>query len=218
VPQLMEWLYAIGKFHLGAHIKSCNWKYTLNFISGACQIEGEIMETLWALFNNFGRMCRSMGSNHRKEILNDHMRDVNWKKMVGMGLFHYTDKYTPETYQILAVTMLRKKLKNAKRQSQITKKSFDELSTSLDENARKKWYKKEAAALKEGGDALRIYDIRLDKGQFSGFATINLLTQNMLAPSQASIRLKLAEAEAANHLDSGTISWLSTGLDIEHSQ
>jgi hypothetical protein len=72
--------------------------------------------------------------------------------------------------------MLRKKLKNAKRQCKITKESFDELSTSLDENARKKWYKEEAAALKQGGDALRIYDIRLEKGQVSGFATVNLLT------------------------------------------
>jgi hypothetical protein len=32
-------------------------------------------------------MGRAMTRAHRWELLNDHMRDVNHKKMVGMGLF-----------------------------------------------------------------------------------------------------------------------------------
>jgi Kyakuja-Dileera-Zisupton transposase len=80
-----ELVLAVGKFHLGVHQKSCLWKYSLNFIIGAGQIDGEIMETLWATFNNFGSMTRSMTRAHRVEILNDHMHDVNHKKMVGMG-------------------------------------------------------------------------------------------------------------------------------------
>ena len=78
-------MVAVGKFHLGAHIKSCFWKYSLNFIEGSGQIDGEIMETLWALFNKFARMGRAMTRAHRWELLNDHMQDVNHKKMVGMG-------------------------------------------------------------------------------------------------------------------------------------
>ena len=54
---------------------------------GAGQIDGEIMETLWSLFNKFAIMARAMTKAHREEILNDHMRDVNWKKIVGMGEF-----------------------------------------------------------------------------------------------------------------------------------
>ena len=80
-------LVAVGKFHLGAHIKSCFWQYSLNFVEGAGQQDGEIMETLWSLFNKFAKMGRAMTLAHRWEVLNDHMRDVNWKKLVGMGLY-----------------------------------------------------------------------------------------------------------------------------------
>ena len=83
--EFIDFIVAVGKFHLGAHVKECFFKYSLNFITGAGQVDGEIMETLWSLFNKFAKMARSMGTAHRKEILNDHMRDVNWKKMVGMG-------------------------------------------------------------------------------------------------------------------------------------
>lgn len=85
----IDFIVAVGKFHLGAHVKECFFKHSLNFITGAGQVDGEIMETLWSLFNKFAKMARSMGSAHRKEILNDHMRDVNWKKLVGMGEYFF---------------------------------------------------------------------------------------------------------------------------------
>jgi hypothetical protein len=85
--EFRDLIVAVGKFHLGSHIKPCFWKFTLNFIPGSGQIDGEIMETLWAMFNKFARMTRSMTKAHRLEILNDHMQDVNHKKLIGMGLF-----------------------------------------------------------------------------------------------------------------------------------
>jgi hypothetical protein len=85
VSEHQEWLLAIGKFHLAVHVKSCFWRHSLNFMDGVGQIEGEIMETCWSPFNPFGTMTRSMGSAQRKEILNDYMRDANFKKLVGMG-------------------------------------------------------------------------------------------------------------------------------------
>jgi hypothetical protein len=87
--EFRRWMVAVGKFHLGSHVKRCFCKFSLNFIKGVGQIDGEIMETLWAEFNKFGVMARSMSSAHRKEILNDHMRDWNWKKMVGMCLYSF---------------------------------------------------------------------------------------------------------------------------------
>jgi hypothetical protein len=84
-PKFMEWMVAIGKFHLAAHEPACYWQHTLNYMLGAGQLDGEIMETLWAMFNKFASMSRGMSTSHRKEILNDHMRDVNWKKLVRMG-------------------------------------------------------------------------------------------------------------------------------------
>ncbi|KAG1765578.1 hypothetical protein EDD22DRAFT_845369 [Suillus occidentalis] len=48
------------------------------------QIDGEILETLWAPFNKISPTACSMSQAHYQEILNDHMRNSNWKKLVGI--------------------------------------------------------------------------------------------------------------------------------------
>jgi len=75
----------VGKFHLAAHVPGCFAKFSLNFVEGAGQLDGEILETLWAEFNKVSTSARSMSKAHRSEVLDDHMRDSNWKKLVGMG-------------------------------------------------------------------------------------------------------------------------------------
>ncbi|KAG1739749.1 hypothetical protein EDB19DRAFT_1895447 [Suillus lakei] len=85
LPQSIEILPAIGKFHLSAHKLLCFPRFSLNFITGAGHIDGEILETLCAPFNKISPTVRSMTLPHRKEVLDDHMRDSNWKKLVGIG-------------------------------------------------------------------------------------------------------------------------------------
>ena len=48
-------------------------------------MDGEILETLWAPFNKISPSARSMTSAHHQELYDDHMRDSNWKKLVGLG-------------------------------------------------------------------------------------------------------------------------------------
>ncbi|CAA7269613.1 unnamed protein product [Cyclocybe aegerita] len=43
---------AIGLFHVHGHQDSCLFHYATSFILGAAKINGEIMETLWAVLNN----------------------------------------------------------------------------------------------------------------------------------------------------------------------
>jgi ribosomal protein L5 len=62
-------------------------KWTLNFMKGAGHIDGEIMETLWSGMNKISGAARSMSKAHRQETLDDYMRDANWKKTVGIGVF-----------------------------------------------------------------------------------------------------------------------------------
>lgn len=78
---------AIGKFHLADHVDSCFSKWSLNFMKGAGQIDGEIMETLWSGMNKVSGAARSMSKSHRQETLDDYMRDSNWKKTVAIGKF-----------------------------------------------------------------------------------------------------------------------------------
>ena len=42
IPQKISLVPAVGKWHLGAHIPECFPKYSLNFVDGIGQIDGEI--------------------------------------------------------------------------------------------------------------------------------------------------------------------------------
>jgi hypothetical protein len=77
---------AVGKFHLGAHVLECFWEFSLNFIEGAGQVDGEILETLWASLDKVVGSTRNMSRAHRQEVLDDYMNDSNWKKLVGAGM------------------------------------------------------------------------------------------------------------------------------------
>ena len=49
------------------------------------QIDGEMIETLWAPLNEISRSTRGMSTSHHKEVIDDHMNDSNWKKLVDLG-------------------------------------------------------------------------------------------------------------------------------------
>jgi hypothetical protein len=84
----MELVTAIGSFHLSAHIPECFVFFSLHFILGVGQLDGKIVETLWAAFNKISSSPRVMMAAHQREVYNDHMWDYNWKKLVGMCKFH----------------------------------------------------------------------------------------------------------------------------------
>jgi hypothetical protein len=84
IPEEMELVTAVGSFHLSAHIPECFVLFSLHFILGAGQIDGEILETLWSAFNKISPSARAMSAAHRREVYDDHMCDSNWKKLVGI--------------------------------------------------------------------------------------------------------------------------------------
>lgn len=82
---------AVGKWHLSAHIADCYPKFSLNYLPGAGQVEGEIMETLWAVLNGIAAMARAMSKWSRVQFLNSHMNWSNWKKLLGAGEYSDAD-------------------------------------------------------------------------------------------------------------------------------
>ncbi|KAI0681598.1 hypothetical protein BC835DRAFT_1302345, partial [Cytidiella melzeri] len=71
--------YAVGKFHLSAHVQQCYVTHTLNYIRGAGQLDGELMETIWGPLKGIVQSMRSMSFEHRREALDHQIRDHNWK-------------------------------------------------------------------------------------------------------------------------------------------
>jgi len=77
---------AVGKWHLAAHVSECFHKFSLNFIEGAAEVEGEIMETLWSVLDEVAGMTQGMSLAHRQEVLDNYMNDSNWCKIIRIGM------------------------------------------------------------------------------------------------------------------------------------
>ncbi|KAH9016367.1 hypothetical protein EDB84DRAFT_1276902 [Lactarius hengduanensis] len=78
----LELRMGIGLFHIHGHQDSCLPRFSPSYIPGAKQVDGEIIETLWAPLNNISRSIRGMSLVHRQEVLDAHMNHSNWKKLV----------------------------------------------------------------------------------------------------------------------------------------
>ncbi|KAG2144695.1 uncharacterized protein EDB93DRAFT_1087402, partial [Suillus bovinus] len=102
-------------------------------------------QTLWASFNKISPTAHSMSQYHQQEILDDHMRDSNWKKLVGL------------------VKTLLKKYKRAIKGINNTKSPFDELTHSLDDEKIAIWENDEKKAMEERGEYLDIYQLKIDQ-------------------------------------------------------
>jgi Kyakuja-Dileera-Zisupton transposase len=162
---------AVGKFHLSAHIPSCFTRFSLNFIPGAGQQDGEILETLWSDFNKVSASARTMSKAHRAEVFDDHMRDSNWKKIVGMGEFKLMVFYLNLKISSSQnpVGSLKRKLKLAEAGLSKTRDALDGLSTSLPNTLIEKWQSQELNASSVRGDALDIYTVQMSKGSYLPF-------------------------------------------------
>jgi hypothetical protein len=47
----LEITLAVRKWHLATHISECFYRFSLNSIEGAAEVDGEIMETLWSVLD-----------------------------------------------------------------------------------------------------------------------------------------------------------------------
>ncbi|KAI6137144.1 hypothetical protein F5141DRAFT_1230928 [Pisolithus sp. B1] len=123
LPPTLEIVPAVGKFHLAAHKLSCFPRYSLNFVKGAGHLDGEILEILWAPFNKISPTARSMTQAHRQEVYDDHMRDSNWKKLVG----------------IAEVPSLLKKYKTSNKCLEEMNQAYEQLTAVLDPDKVSGW-------------------------------------------------------------------------------
>ncbi|KIK72787.1 hypothetical protein PAXRUDRAFT_179923 [Paxillus rubicundulus Ve08.2h10] len=85
VPEGMDIIAAVGKFHLSAHKPEHYPQSSLNFMEGAGQMDGKIINTLWAPLNKIAPSAQEMSAAHWQELRDDHILDSNWKKLNTIG-------------------------------------------------------------------------------------------------------------------------------------
>ena len=165
MPAELEIAKGIGQFHVHGHKPECYPRFSPNFIPGVGQLDGEIIETLWASLNHIAPSTRAMTAAHRREVIDDHMNDSNWKKLTGIGGQHH------ESGNWLtgpAVIALCAKYKKAVVGAAKHKKAFQDLDGSVSPENRALWTAAEKKALDSRNDnvtAMDIFEVNMAKGK-----------------------------------------------------
>ncbi|KAF9485772.1 hypothetical protein BDN70DRAFT_795106, partial [Pholiota conissans] len=72
--------FLVPKFHLPAHILECNFNFSFNLAKNVGRTNGEVPERGWSRTNQLATSTREMGPGFRRDTLDDHFNDWNWKK------------------------------------------------------------------------------------------------------------------------------------------
>ncbi|KAJ7081795.1 hypothetical protein B0H15DRAFT_786116, partial [Mycena belliarum] len=84
-PGKRFFVWLIPKFHLPAHIESCNILYSFDLTPYVGRTDGEAPERGWANANPLAASTKEMGPGARRDTLDDHFNDWNHKKIIAMG-------------------------------------------------------------------------------------------------------------------------------------
>ena len=85
IPSHVGIQHGIGLFHVHGHKDDCLYRWATSYIPGAGVVDGEILETLWAVLNTVSASTRTASLTHQTEVLDEHMNDSNFKKLLHIG-------------------------------------------------------------------------------------------------------------------------------------
>jgi hypothetical protein len=77
--------FVIPKFHIYAHGKSCQSRFSLNFKKWSARTNGEDIERWWSHINPVSMSTKEMGPGSRHDTIDDHAAAWNWRKIIGFG-------------------------------------------------------------------------------------------------------------------------------------
>ncbi|KAG6809276.1 hypothetical protein H0H92_000837 [Tricholoma furcatifolium] len=75
-------VYLVPKFHLQAHRQECQVQFSFNFLRHVGRTDGEAPERGWAAVNAVANSTKEMGPGSRRDTLDDHFGDYNWRKIM----------------------------------------------------------------------------------------------------------------------------------------
>jgi Kyakuja-Dileera-Zisupton transposase len=84
IPAHMKIIPGIGLLHVTEHKPECVPRYAPTYIEGAGLVAGEIIESLWSGLNGCTASTRTATQANRAEMLDDHMNDSNWSKLLNI--------------------------------------------------------------------------------------------------------------------------------------
>ena len=120
----------------------------------------------------------------------------------------------------MTVKTLLRKLKAASNEVESMKVPFEELSSVLDASKLRLWTQEAEKADNERGEALDIYNLKMEKGWFAFFSKCSCLSflPSLIAPTLAEMRDNLLHIKALTSGLQGSVTWLVEGISIEDAQ
>jgi len=77
--------FFVPKFHIQAHIEKCQTNFSFNWSRYVGRTDGEAPERGWSNINRVASSTKEMGPGTRRDTLDDHFGDWNWKKVMALG-------------------------------------------------------------------------------------------------------------------------------------
>ena len=206
IPEHIKLIHAIGLFHVHGHKEECLYRWATSYVPGAGVIDGEVMETLWSVLNSISASTRTASLAHRTEILDDHMNDSNWKKMLHIGIsLNFVNTSYIDAYPVKAVIRRYNKALESTIDARIT---LEQLSNAAPPAALNEW---EASILEAelchdlDTSAIDIMHSKIKSGQMMKEIIVTIMREDGLPISEVP--------------DNGdTTKWLLEGLNIEDEQ
>ncbi|KAJ7760147.1 hypothetical protein DFH07DRAFT_867895 [Mycena maculata] len=187
--------FLVPKFHLPAHIEECNLKFSFNLTPEVGRTNGEAAERGWADTNPLAGQTKEMGPGARRDTIDDHWNDRNWKKIIA-----------------LAYTM-RRKVETAVPEMVRTRQALADLESSLEVGVVEEWTKM-AKAWEADVRALNPFETQR-KDQHLAKVRMEMAREAANAASLAAAR---KEKEGEVQGDMHIMELLGMGLQLEDQQ
>jgi len=79
--------YLVPKFHLPAHVASCQTAFSFNLTRDVGNTDGEAPERGWSDINPLASQTKQMGPGSRRDTIDNHFGDWNYQKVIGLGKY-----------------------------------------------------------------------------------------------------------------------------------
>ncbi|KAH0588297.1 hypothetical protein H2248_004158 [Termitomyces sp. 'cryptogamus'] len=76
--------FFVPKFHMSAHVVACHSVYSFHYGLGVGRMDGEAPERGWAETSPLASSTKEMGPGLRRDVLDCHFGDYNWRKVTSM--------------------------------------------------------------------------------------------------------------------------------------
>ncbi|KAH7918799.1 hypothetical protein BV22DRAFT_1199825 [Leucogyrophana mollusca] len=182
--------FFVPKFHLPAHIPECQTRFSFNFIKGVGRTDGEAPERGWSNINPVSSSTKEMGPGSRRDTLDDHFGDWNWKKVAGLG------------------RSLFRKYNEAKTESLRHQSALDELEAALPQDSLAQW-RFEVEAWENDRSQTNPYETKVQ--------TITQAAVRLQLAQDESEELREGN-NPSMHMDVSPSMLVSSGIDLEDQQ